>query len=377
MKKRVVLLGATGSIGTTTLEVLAEHPDIFELVGISAHTNGEKLAQVADKFRVPYAGLTGENLGNVSFPEFTRLYKGSDGWRALTDLPDIHVFVVAITGMAAIEPLCRVIRRGTRVALANKEALVSAGRFIMPMVSRYGATLLPIDSEHNAVFQCLQGGGASAVKKIILTASGGPFRGLPPERFETITPEQALRHPNFSMGKKITVDSATLANKGLELMEARWLFALKPEQLDVVVHPEQKVHAFVEFIDGSLLAQVAPPSMYFPIHYDLFYPDRRPISRPTVTFDSMSTWHFETDTLKKFPCFGWARECLRADGAWPTVFNAANEWAVEMFLKGQIGFCTIPQYIEKALGHFHNFMPDHLDTLLDLDREVRRYLDRL
>jgi 1-deoxy-D-xylulose-5-phosphate reductoisomerase len=373
-RRKVVLLGATGSIGRTTLSVLRDHPDVFELVGVSANANGEDLAHIVHEFHVPHACLIQENVV-ADFPESTVIHSGERGLLELCDC-DADIFVVAVVGMAALRPLQRLLKRPTVVALANKEALVSAGAILTTAAAEHGTTIVPLDSEHSAVFQCLFGSRRS-VRRVVLTASGGPFYTLPSDKFDAISPAEALRHPNFSMGTKITVDSATMANKGLELMEARWLFSLHPEQLEVVIHPEQKVHALVEFEDSSVLAQITPPSMYFPIHYGLFFPNGHPCSLPTVDFRSAQTWHFEVDGLEKFPCLGLARECLAVDGTWSTVFNAANEVAVGQFLSHKIRYTDIARRIESAMHRFPNFVPHTIDDVLSVDADVRLYCEEM
>ena len=263
LPKKFVLLGATGSIGENTLRVLRKHSDKLELVGISARQQADKLAEIAHEFSVPYACLEHPPESGVSFPDKTELLLGQEGIESLAALPDADTAVVAVVGAAGLLPTLSAVKAGKNIVLANKEALVVGGEMVMREANRHGATIIPADSEHNAVFQCIQGQSKNSLDSIVLTASGGPFRDLPIEEFKNVTLEQALNHPNWSMGKKITIDSATMANKGLELIEARWLFDLPPEKLEVAIHPPSLVHAIVRFVDGCCLAQLSPPSMTF------------------------------------------------------------------------------------------------------------------
>ena len=279
-KKRLVLLGATGSIGETTLRVVAAHPDKLELVGIASRTNHRRLAEIARRFQVRQVGLFDNGAlaearaGADAFPGGTRIHGGLEGLIELAQLPDADLVLVAVVGTAGLRPALAALGARKALALASKEILVLAGKFVMTAAQASGMPLLPVDSEHNAIFQCLEGHPHAAVRRIVLTASGGAFRDLPAAALAGVTPADALKHPNWSMGPKITVDSATLANKGLELMEAQWLFGLRPEQCQAVLHPQSIVHCLVEFADGAMLAQLAPPSMTFPIQHALLYPER-------------------------------------------------------------------------------------------------------
>ncbi len=370
--KKFVLLGATGSIGESTLRVLRKHPDKLELVGISARQQAGKLAEIAHEFSVPYACLEQPPEPDVSFPEGTELLYGQEGIETLAALSEADVVVVAVVGAAGLLPTLSAVKEGKDVVLANKEALVVGGELVTQTANRHGARLIPADSEHNAVFQCLHGQPENSLDSIILTASGGPFRDLPIEEFKNITPEQALKHPNWSMGKKITIDSATMANKGLELIEARWLFDLPPEKLEVVIHPPSLVHAIVRFIDGCCLAQLSPPSMTFALQNALLHPERAPGVESSLDFSKALDLSFSPPCYDKFPCLRLGKDALTQGGTAPLVFNAANEIAVEAFLRNRIGFLQISDIIDHSLNTISNKQTDSIDELLELDAEVRQ-----
>jgi 1-deoxy-D-xylulose-5-phosphate reductoisomerase len=370
--KKFVLLGATGSIGESTLRVLRKHPDKLELVGISARQQADKLAEIAHEFPVPFACLEHPSAPDVSFPKGTELLHGKEGIEALAALSEADIIVVAIVGAAGLLPTLSALRAGKDVVLANKEALVVGGELVTQVAKENGARIIPADSEHNAVFQCIQGQDEKSLDSIILTASGGPFRDLPIEEFKNITPEQALKHPNWSMGKKITIDSATMANKGLELIEARWLFDLPPEKLEVVIHPPSLVHAIVRFIDGCCLAQLSPPSMTFALQNALLHPERAPGVEPSLDFSNPLDLSFSPPCYEKFPCLRLGQDALTQGGTAPLVFNAANEIAVEAFLRNRIGFLQISDIIDHSLNTISNKQTDSIDDLLDLDSDVRR-----
>jgi 1-deoxy-D-xylulose-5-phosphate reductoisomerase len=370
--KKFVLLGATGSIGESTLRVLRKHPDKLELVGISARQQADKLAEIAHEFSVPFACLEHPSGPDVSFPKGTELLHGKEGIEALAALSEADIIVVAIVGAAGLLPTLSALRAGKDVVLANKEALVVGGELVTQVAKENGARIIPADSEHNAVFQCIQGQDEKSLDSIILTASGGPFRDLPIEEFKNITPEQALKHPNWSMGKKITIDSATMANKGLELIEARWLFDLPPEKLEVVIHPPSLVHAIVRFIDGCCLAQLSPPSMTFALQNALLHPERAPGVEPSLDFSNPLDLSFSPPCYEKFPCLRLGQDALTQGGTAPLVFNAANEIAVEAFLRNRIGFLQISDIIDHSLNTISNKQTDSIDDLLDLDSDVRR-----
>ena len=371
--RKFVLLGATGSIGENTLRVLRKHPDKLELVGISAKSQADKLASIAREFSVPHACLQSAPPEGLSFPGGTSLLEGDAGIESLAALPDADFVVVAVVGAAGLRPTLAALEAGKDVVLANKEALVVGGEIVTRTAEENGARIIPADSEHNAVFQCLMGQPEDSLDSIILTASGGPFRDTPAEELAKVTPEEALRHPNWSMGKKITIDSATMANKGLELIEARWLFNLPSEKLEVVIHPPSLVHAFVRLIDGCCLAQLTPPSMTFALQNAMLYPERAPGVDPSLDFSSPLDLSFFPPDYSRFPCLRLAKEALSHGGNAPLVFNAANEVAVDAFLMNRIGFLQISDIIDGSLNTIVNQSADSLEALLELDLEVRRH----
>jgi len=377
-KKRVVLLGATGSIGENTLRVIAAHRDKLELVGVAARSNWQKLAAIARQFDVRSVGVfddaaCGEARQNTAaFPAGTRVMGGLAGLTELAQLPAADVVLVAVVGTTGLEPALAALAAGKDLALASKEILVLAGKFILAEARRHGARLLPVDSEHNAVFQCLEGHPQAGVRRIVLTASGGAFRDWSSERLEHVTPADAIKHPNWSMGPKITVDSATLANKGLELIEAQCLFGLRPDQCTAVIHPQSIVHCLVEFTDGAMLAQLSPPSMAFPIQHALLYPERAPGVDSALDFTRLLELEFRPVDEVRFPMLRLARDSMVAGGVAPAVYNAANEVAVAAFLEGRIPFLAIPRVVEQTLGSCPNFEPGDLSAVLSADTDARR-----
>lgn len=385
-KKRVVLLGATGSIGENTLRVLAAHRDRLELVGVAARASWEKLAAIARQFGVREVGVfeadafAAARANPAAFPPGTRLHGGLEGLTALARLPEADLVLVAVVGTTGLEPALAALAAGKDLALASKEILVLAGKFVMAEARRHGGRLLPVDSEHNAVFQCLEGhrataggtDGATGVRRIVLTASGGAFRDWPAERLASATPADALKHPNWAMGPKITVDSATLANKGLELIEAQWLFGLRPDQCTAILHPQSIVHCLVEFTDGAMLAQLCPPSMTFPIQHALLYPDRAPGVDSSLDLSRLLSLEFRPVDEARFPMLRLAKAAMTAGGVAPAIYNAANEVAVAAFLAGRIPFLAIPAVVEHTLATLRNFEPEALPAVVALDAESRR-----
>ena len=370
--KKIVLLGATGSIGENTLQVVRKHPDRLQLFGVSAHSNSDKLAQIATEFNVPYAYLPDAAGKAENFPSITKVDRSSDGLLSLASLDEANLIVVAIVGASGLSPTLAALQAGKNIVLANKESLVLGGDLVMQTALENQVQVLPADSEHNAIFQCIQGENQRDIDSIILTASGGPFRELPIEDLQNVTREEALDHPNWSMGNKVTIDSATMANKGLELIEARWLFDLPPNKLEVVVHPTSIVHSMVRFIDGCCLAQLSPPSMTFALQHTLLYPQRAEGVYSSLDFSKPLDLQFTPPSLERFPCLRLARESLEQGGSAPLVFNAANEIAVEAFLLNRIGFPQISDIIEKSLSRFAHAHKNDLQTLLFLDSEARR-----
>ena len=377
IRRRVVLLGATGSIGGNALRVIASHRDRLELVGVASNSNWRRLAEIAREYSVREAAICdpaafAEAKLSGSFHMATRLLQGPEGLRQIASLPAADVVLVAVAGTAGLEPSMAAIAAGKSLALASKEVLVLAGKFVMDEAARRGTRILPVDSEHNAVFQCIEGHPSTGVRRVVLTASGGAFRDWPAERLEHATPSDALKHPNWSMGPKITVDSATLANKGLELMEAKWLFGLRPDQCTAVMHPQSLVHCLVEFNDGAMLAQLSPSSMTFPIQHALLYPERAEGVEPPVDFTRLLSLDFSPIDEDRYPMMRLARESMVAGGVAPAVFNAANEVAVQAFLRHQIPFLAIPTVVGHALDRTANFEPADLSAVLGADSEARR-----
>jgi 1-deoxy-D-xylulose-5-phosphate reductoisomerase len=378
LKKRIVLLGATGSIGENALRVVRAHPDRLELVGIAARANHRRLAEIARHLGVRHVGifdsgaLAEARADLAAFPAGTRLYGGLSGLMDLAQLPEADLVLVAVVGTTGLRPALAALAAGKHLALASKEILVLAGKFVMAAAHASGVRLLPVDSEHNAVFQCLEGHLRSAVRRIVLTASGGALRDLPVAALAAVTPAEALKHPNWAMGPKIPVDSATLANKGLELMEAQWLFGLRPDQCDAVLHPQSIVHCLVEFIDGSMLAQLAPPSMTFPLQHALLYPERAPGTDAPLDLCQPLALDFRPVDDARYPCLRLARAAMTAGGVAPAVFNAANEIAVAAFLAGRAPFLAIPEVIDQTLQSSANFEPADLEAVLTADAAARR-----
>ena len=373
----MVLLGATGSIGENALRVLAAHRDRLELVAVAARADWRKLAAIARRFGVRDACLFDDGAYAAArdagaFPPETRLRSGASGLVELATLPGADSVLVAVVGTAGLEPALAALTAGKELALASKEILVLAGKFVMAAAKAGGSPLLPVDSEHNAVFQCLAGRPAGEVRRILLTASGGAFRDWPLERLAGATPADALRHPNWSMGPKITVDCATLANKGLELIEAGWLFGLAPTQCSALLHPQSTVHCIVEFTDGSMLSQLCPPSMTFPIQHARLHPDRTPGVSAPLDFAHPLSLDFSPIDEARYPMFRLAREAMRAGGSAPALFNAANEVAVEAFLGERIPFLAISGVVEHTLGQIASFDPPDLTAVLMADAEARR-----
>jgi 1-deoxy-D-xylulose-5-phosphate reductoisomerase len=382
----VTVLGSTGSIGRSTLDVLARHPARFRAVALTANRDVEGLAAQCLRVLPDYAVMADgtaaaalrSRLATERLP--TRVLEGADGLCQVCELPEVRYVMAAIVGAAGLVPTLAAAGAGKRVLLANKESLVMAGGLFTAAARAGGAEVLPIDSEHNAVFQCLpgrfgEGLGGVGVRRIVLTASGGPFRTTPLEGLRAVTPAQACAHPNWSMGRKISVDSATMMNKGLEVIEAHWLFGAAVECIDVVVHPQSVVHSLVEYADGSVLAQLGNPDMRTPIAHALGWPDRLESGAATLSLTEVARLDFEAPDGERFPCLGLAYEALRAGGAAPAVLNAANEVAVEAFLKGRLAFLAIPRVIEAVMRRVAAEAPADLAGLLALDaaaREVAR-----
>ena len=372
----VTVLGATGSIGESTLKVIRCNRERLRLAGASCHTRWRELAAIAHEFEVPEVAVYDHRCAREArqsglFPAGTRILQGEEGLSALATAEGADTVLSAVVGTTGLMPTLAAIRAGRKIALASKEILVLAGSFVMAEAEARGVEVLPVDSEHNAIYQCLKGEQGREVRRLLLTASGGPFRTLSREEMNTVTPARATTHPNWDMGPKITVDSSTMANKGLEMIEARWLFGVKPEQITVVVHPQSLVHSMVEFIDGSVMAQMSPPSMTFAIQYALFHPVRREGATAPIDFTRPLNLEFHPPDESRFPCLRLAREAMQAGGALPAVFNAANEVAVAAFLGNAIPYLAIPRVVEQSMAKIGLRVPSTLEEVLEIDREAR------
>jgi len=379
--KRITVLGATGSIGLRTLEIVSSFPEEFSVAGVAARgTTVERLVDIARKYAPQAIALLEpeavDRLAALLPRPRPELLAGADGLVALTRDVPADVVVSALVGGAGLLPTMAAIRAGRAVALANKETLVMAGRLMTTAARHHGVPLLPVDSEHSAVFQCLCGHNRRDVHRILLTASGGPFRELPKEQFATITVDDALRHPTWKMGAKITIDSATLMNKGLEVIEARWLFDVAPEQVQIVVHPQSVVHSMVEYIDGSVIAQLGVADMGVAILYALTYPERRPTPAARLDLARVGQLTFFEPDPARFPCLRLARHALEQGGAAPVVLNAANEIAVAAFLDRRIAFTDIPELIEDALVDVPAGELESIEACVAIDAETRRRVER-
>ena len=375
--KKIGILGSTGSIGTQTLEIVRSNPDL-QVIALAAGSNVSLMEQQVREFHPMLAVMGSEeaatDLKNRIADTDTRVSAGMEGMLELAILPQMEVLVTAIVGMIGIRPTIAAIKAGKTIALANKETLVTAGHIIMPLAKEKGVSILPVDSEHSAIFQSMHGENRERVSKILLTASGGPFRGKKTEELQDITVEDALKHPNWSMGRKITVDSATLVNKGLEVMEAKWLFDVEPEQIQVVVHPQSIIHSMVEYVDGGIMAQLGMPDMKLPIQYALFYPDRRPMDGRRVDFFALKSISFEEPDLKTFRGLQLAYDAIAAGGSMPTVFNAANEKAVGLFLDKKIRFLAIYDLIQGAMEQHKVIANPTVDEILEAEAQAHAYI---
>ena len=375
--KKIGILGSTGSIGTQTLEIVRSNPDL-QVIALAAGSNVSLMEQQVREFHPMLAVMGSEeaaaDLKNRIADTDTRVSAGMEGMLELAILPQMEVLVTAIVGMIGIRPTIAAIKAGKTIALANKETLVTAGHIIMPLAKEKGVSILPVDSEHSAIFQSMHGENRERVSKILLTASGGPFRGKKTEELQDITVEDALKHPNWSMGRKITVDSATLVNKGLEVMEAKWLFDVEPEQIQVVVHPQSIIHSMVEYVDGGIMALLGMPDMKLPIQYALFYPDRRPMDGRRVDFFALKSISFEEPDVKTFRGLQLAYDAIAAGGSMPTVFNAANEKAVGLFLDKKIRFLAIYDLIQGAMEQHKVIANPTVDEILEAEAQAHAYI---
>jgi 1-deoxy-D-xylulose-5-phosphate reductoisomerase len=379
-RRRVVVLGSTGSIGTSCLDVIDHLPDRLEVWGLSAHKSWEPLLAQVQRCQpacvVVTDGEAAQQLGRHTLPARTRFLPGIDGIGAMVSDPEVDVVVTAIVGAAGLTGTWLALEAGKTVAVANKETLVMAGPLVMELAQRRGAQVLPVDSEHSAVFQAMQSGRRGEVRRIVLTASGGPFRGKKVAELSEVTATEALRHPTWRMGPKITIDSATLMNKALEVIEARWLFDLEPEQIEVIIHPESVIHSFVEFTDGSVLAQLSPPDMRLPIQYALTYPERVDGPARRLNWAELGALKFEQPDRETFPALELGFEVARRGGTCGAVLNAANESAVSLFLNGELRFLDIPRACRDILNHHHYSPRPSLAELNAIDRWARQEVVR-
>ena len=378
--KKIAILGSTGSIGTQTLEIVRENPDL-KVTGLAAGSNAALMEKQIREFgpdtAVMWSEKAAEDLKNRVSDLNVRVLCGMDGLLELAAMGGYEVLVTAVVGMIGIRPTIAAIESGKTIALANKETLVTAGHLIMPLAKKHGVSILPVDSEHSAIFQSLNGEDPGRVSKILLTASGGPFRGKSRQELSSMTVEDALKHPNWSMGKKITVDSSTLVNKALEVMEACWLFGVGLDQIQVVVHPQSIIHSAVEYVDGAVIAQLGLPDMKLPIQYALFYPDRRPMKGEKLDLFDVATLTFERPDTETFRGLSLGLRAAGEGGSMPTVFNAANEKAVALFLNRQIGFLSIAELIEKCMDHHRRIENPSLEQILQTEAETYEYIESI
>ncbi|MDD6733937.1 MAG: 1-deoxy-D-xylulose-5-phosphate reductoisomerase [Lachnospiraceae bacterium] len=377
-KKRIIILGSTGSIGTQTLEIVREYPEL-EVVGLAAGSSVEQMEKQIREFHPKFAVMWTEKAANdlalLVKDLDVKIMCGMDGLLEMTSDPDYDCLVTAIVGMIGIRPTIAAIENGKDIALANKETLVTAGHIIMNLAKEKGVSILPVDSEHSAIFQSLQGQNKSRLEKIILTASGGPFRGKTKDELKDMKAEDALKHPNWSMGKKITIDSATLVNKGLEVMEAKWLFDVNLDQIEVVVHPQSILHSAVQYVDGGIIGQMGVPDMKLPIQYALFYPDRYPMNTKRVDLFALQSLTFERPDTETFSGLKLAYRALENGGSMPTVYNAANELSVAKFLQGDIRFLQIAEIIEASMKQHKVVENPSVDEILNAEAETYDYIN--
>lgn len=374
--KGLTILGSTGSIGTQALEIVSLNSDQIKVFALQCDANIDLLEAQIVQFKPTFALVSNKECGNKlkhRYNGHTEILVGNEHMALIVTAPEVQIVLTSVMGSVGLMPTLEAIRCGKTIALANKETLVAAGELVMAESKKYGAKIIPVDSEHSAIFQCLQGAVQSEVQNILLTASGGPFRQRPLDTFSDIKLEDALKHPNWSMGKKITIDSATLMNKGLEVIEAKWLFDLSPQQIQVIVHPQSIIHSMVEFKDTSILAQLGSPDMKLPIHYALFYPDRVVSHLEPFSFTKYPTLTFEQPDFGKFPCLKLAFDALECGGTMPTVLNAANEMAVQAFLNQEIRFVDIPAWVTTVMSQHQVIKNPSLEAVMQADREARLF----
>ena len=378
--KKIASLGSTGSIGTQTLEIVRDNPDL-QVMGLAAGSNAALMEKQIREFHPALAVMWSEEAAKelrgrtADLP--VKVLSGMEGLLALASDASYEILVTAIVGMIGIRPTIAAIESGKTIALANKETLVTAGHLIMPLAKKHKVPILPVDSEHSAIFQSMNGEDKKQVSKILLTASGGPFRGRSRQELAGMRAEDALKHPNWSMGRKITVDSASLVNKALEVMEARWLFDVELDSIQVVIHPQSIIHSMVEYVDGAVIAQLGMPDMKLPIQYALFYPERRPMAGERVDFFKLGQITFERPDTEVFTGLKLGMQAARTGGSMPTVFNAANEKAVAMFLNHSIGFLEIPELIEKCMNHHRVIENPNVNEILQAEAETYEYIEHI
>lgn len=380
-KKRIAILGSTGSIGLNTLSVIDHFPEHFEVAGLTAGNNIELLSRQVKRYRPAKVAILNsdkkERLKRLIDSSKVRIFDGLNGFNEIAISPEVDLIVAAMAGSGGLIPIFEAVKKGKTIALANKEPMVMAGGLVLKEAARSGARIIPIDSEHCALFQCLEGKKKEEIASIILTCSGGPFYSWPKKKLSRVTPSMALCHPRWKMGKKITIDSATLMNKGLEIIEATYLFGVELPNVKVVVHPEAIVHGLIEFIDGVALGLLGHPDMRLPIQYALYYPERKKNIFPRIDFSRPSELHFYPPDEKKFPCLSLAKQARKISGTMTTVLNGANEAAVEAFLNGDIKFLEIPEVIEKAMQMHTVIQNPTLDEILAADRWSKEEAEKL
>lgn len=386
--KGICILGATGSIGVNTLDVVARHPDKYKVIALSANSQVDRLVEQCEKYQPEYAVMANEQAVDELTAKLKnkncdiKVLSGNEGLEIIAGLPQVDYVMAAIVGAAGLKPTLAAARAGKRILLANKEALVMSGQLFMDEVIKNNAELLPIDSEHNAIFQCMpenyeDGLDAAGITKILLTGSGGPFRTKALSELKNVTPDEACAHPNWSMGRKISVDSATMMNKGLEIIEACWLFKTNPDNIQVVVHPQSVIHSMVQYSDGSVLAQLGQPDMRTPIAHALAWPERMTSGVEKLDFFSISNLEFEEPDYERFPCLRLAEEAIRKGGTAPAILNAANEIAVASFLANELSFIDIPYIVEQTLNNLPSRPAESLTEILDDDNAARKEAEHL
>ena len=377
--KKIAILGSTGSIGTQTLDVISQHPQDLSVAALAAGSNIVLLEQQIRQYHPLIAAVWDAKKAaelKIAVSDLdVKIVSGMEGMIEAVTLPEADIVVTAVVGMIGIRPTMEAIKAGKDIALANKETLVTAGHLIMQMAKDYHVQILPVDSEHSAIFQSLKGEHASGIRRILLTASGGPFRGKTLDELADVQVEDALKHPNWSMGRKITIDSSTLVNKGLEVMEAKWLFGVELDQIQVIVHPQSIIHSAVQYVDGAVIAQLGTPDMKLPIQYALFYPDRRPMPGKRLDFYELAQVTFEKPDMETFYGLKLAYDAQRIGGSMPTVYNAANEKAVGLFLDRKIAYLQIPELIQEAMEQHKVIENPNVEAILETEASVYSYID--